>query len=126
MNKKLKLFTSMLLLGCTLLTSVPAHAATVTSQEENLPKQESVCEIDNEDEGITRSGETGFINAKNVALRENPGLHTKVLKRLNKPQKVIFAQVGQRVYKDGYYWVKVGYPTSNGYIIGYVAQCYID
>ncbi|MBZ9693437.1 hypothetical protein [Clostridium sp. M14] len=39
MNKKLKLFTFIVLLGCTLLTSAPAHAATVTSLGENIDKQ---------------------------------------------------------------------------------------
>ncbi|MBN1056908.1 hypothetical protein DVW05_16405 [Clostridium botulinum] len=124
MNKKIKMLTAVVLLGSSLLTSIPVHATTVISQEKNSIKQDSINEIDNED--ISRSGEALVIKGKNVALRKNPGLHTKVLERLDNPQKVIWVSTGTTPRVDGHEWIYVGYPSSKGMIYGYVSSKYLS
>ncbi|MBN1056906.1 DUF2599 domain-containing protein [Clostridium botulinum] len=109
MNKNLKMLTAIALLGSSLLTSVPAHAATVTSLGENIDKQKylSIPEVK---KSLDENNEKKCDVYMSVIYDELEGLPIEesedVTFKLYMDNKVIERSISSNYYFKKVEWIK--------------------
>lgn len=121
MNKNLKLLTSALLICGTVLSAVPANAAT-KDKSAKADKETVAVEKPNADIEA-KSGEPVNITGYNVCLRKSANTSSKVLELLNPSDSKNCRFIGYENTSSGT-WLHIGYKTSNGWIYGYVSSDY--
>ncbi|WP_394903219.1 hypothetical protein ACQR2L_01590 [Clostridium butyricum] len=121
MNKNLKLLTSALLICGTVLSAVPANAAT-KDKSAKADKETVAVEKPNADIEA-KSGEPVNITGYNVCLRKSANTSSKVLELLNPSDSKNCRFIGYEYTSSGT-WLHIGYKTSNGWIYGYVSSDY--
>lgn len=121
MNKNLKLLTSALLICGTVLSAVPANAAT-KDKSAKADKETVAVEKPNADIEA-KSGEPVNITGYNVRLRKDANTSSKVLELLNPSDSKNCRFIDYKYTSSGT-WLHIGYKTSNGWIYGYVSSDY--
>ncbi|WP_271809573.1 hypothetical protein [Clostridium beijerinckii] len=120
MNKRLRILTSALLLSGSLLSMVPAGAATITGHETNKASKKigSVSVTKPNTDISVKSNDPVNIYGTNVRLRKEPNFGSEVLELLN-PED---SDKCRYIDWSGK-WMHIGYHSPDGWIYGYI---YID
>lgn len=119
MNKRLRILTSALLLSGSLLSMVPAGAATITGHETNKASKIGSVSVTKPNTDISvKSNDPVNIYGTNVRLRKEPNFGSEVLELLN-PED---SDKCRYIDWSGK-WMHIGYHSPDGWIYGYI---YID
>jgi len=121
MSKKFKLLVSALMICGSLVSVVPANAATKDNSAKATKATEEVEKPNADIEA--KSGEPVNITGYNVCLRKSANTSSKVLELLNPSDSKNCRFIGYEYTSSGT-WLHIGYKTSNGWIYGYVSSDY--
>lgn len=123
MSKKFKLLVSALMICGSLVSVVPANAATKDNSAKATKATEEVEKPNADIEA--KSGEITTVNTEDVCLRAKPGIGSTVYRMLQPGDKISYIQYNAG-YANGCQWSKVRYLGKDSHIDGYVATKYIQ